>query len=50
MWVIHPHLRKSLFWETGWEFLRPIWQIHQGHVDEQICVRPKNEIALQLSY
>ena len=47
---INSDLRKLVFWRNGSEFPRDIWQIGRGHVDEQICVRPKDGIAMQPSY
>ena len=38
------------FWRNGFLFLHEIWQIHKEHVNEEICVRPKVRIAVQLSY
>ena len=32
------------------KFLHEIWQIHQAHINEEICVQPKVRIAVQLSY
>ena len=41
---------KLFYTGKALRFVREIWQIHKGHVNEEICVRPKVRIAVQLSY
>ena len=48
--LIYPDLRKLIFWRIESEFPTDIWQIGTEHVDEQICVRPEDGIAMQPSY
>ena len=47
---IYPDLRKLIIWRNESEFPHDIWQIGTEHVDEQICVRPEDGIAMQPSY
>ena len=45
-----PPIRESVFWRNGLLFLREISQIHKEYVNEEIYVRPKVRIAVQLCY
>ena len=48
--LIFLNLREPLFWRNEIYIFREIRQIHRRNVYEEICVRLKDGVAIQLCY